>query len=469
MLQKIIRAGLQYDLPIYIERRVIPTNVITLLLLVGVAIPFFILTLVYVPIPILLVFPSAGILTCVGVLIANYFGGIKVSRFFVAGLPVYEINLYNAYLSSPTEEAMVGPFLIALGFIMVPFLVIDIKEKIFLIFTVLFCAVPMIGWPWFRDVLHLNPEQATQAIDYVASMRFGWLRYLMVSVGVIVAFGNMLGLVFISKNAEKESEIARQEAEENNLELQKQQLQLQENLKKVEQAQEEDRRRNWTAEGVSKLSEILRSGKSSEEIFDNAISMIVNYVKANQGGIFVVEKDEAEEETVIRLASCYAYSRKKFVSKEILPGQGLLGQAYLEGEYIHMTDIPQNYVNITSGLGDATPTSLLIIPLKVNESTEGLLEIAAFHHYEKHEIELAQKLSENLASYIQSNRINEHTKRLLEEAQQQAEELKAQEEEMHQNMEELAATQEEMHRKEKEYQQLIEELKSELTTTREVN
>jgi transcriptional regulator with GAF, ATPase, and Fis domain len=287
------------------------------------------------------------------------------------------------------------------------------------------------------------------------------LSYLMVSVGVIVAFGNMLGLVSISKNAEKESEIARQEAEKNNQELQNQQAQLQENLKKVEQAQEEDRRRNWAAEGITQMSEILRSGKDSKEIFDNSISMIVNYVKANQGGLFVVDKDEAEENTVIRLTSCYAYSKKKFVEKEILPGQGLLGQAYLEGEYIHMTSIPQNYVTITSGLGEATPPALLIVPLKVNELTEGLLEIAAFHNFEKHEIELIQKLGENLASFIQNNRINERTKRLLEEAQQQAEELKAQEEEMHQNMEELAATQEEMHRKEKEYQRIIEDFKQE--------
>ncbi len=461
MLQKIISAGLQYQLPLYLERRVKPTNVITLILLLGVATPFFLLTLFFAPIPILLALPLAGIITCIGVLIANQLGGIKVSRFFLAVLPVYEINLYNAYLSSPTEEAMAGPYLIGLAFVMVPFLVIDIKEKFFLISTVILTAFPMIAWPWFRDILNLSPEQMAIAAEYATSLRFGWLSYLMVIVGVLVAFGNMLGLVSISKNAEKESEIARQEAEKNNKELESQQAQLHENLKKVEQAQEEDRRRNWAAEGVTRMSEILRSGKSSQEIFDQSISLIVNYVKANQGGLFVVEKDEAEEATIIRLKSCYAYSKKKFLEKEILPGQGLLGQVYMEGEYINMTTIPQNYVKITSGLGESTPPALLIIPLKVNDVTEGLLEIASFHKFEKHEIELIQKLGENLASYIQTNRINERTRHLLSEAQQQAEELKAQEEEMHQNMEELAATQEEMYRKEKEYQRIIEELKGE--------
>jgi len=465
MIQKILRAGLQYDLPDYLERRVVPTNVVTLLLLIGVAIPFFLLTVIYVPLPILLIFPSAGIITCVGVLIANQFGGIKISRFFLACLPVYEINLYNAYLSNPDEQAMVGPFLIGLGFILVPFLVIDLKEKVFLAMTVLICAIPVIGWPWFRDVLNLTPEQVALTANYTTSLRFGWLNYLFVIVGVVVSFGSMLGMVSISRKAEKESELARQEAEKNNQELQEQQVQLHENLKKVEQAQEEDRRRNWAGEGVTKMSEILRSGKNSQEIFDSAISMIVSYVKANQGGLFVVDKDEAEEETIIKLRACYAYSKKKFIEKEVLPGQGLIGQAYMEGEAIHMTAIPQNYVHITSGLGEATPSSLYVLPLKVNEITEGLIEIAAFHKFEAHELDLLNRLGENLASYIQSNRINERTKTLLEEAQQQAEELKAQEEEMHQNMEELAATQEEMQRKEKEYQEVIEELKQELASS----
>jgi GAF domain-containing protein len=139
------------------------------------------------------------------------------------------------------------------------------------------------------------------------------------------------------------------------------------------------------------------------------------------------------------------------VNKQIAVGEGLLGQAYLEKDTIYLTDIPAGYLQITSGLGEANPACLLIVPLKTQDSVEGVLEIASFREFEDHEIAFVEKLAESIAAAIASVRINERTQNLLQEARQQAEELRSQEEEMRQNMEELVATQEEMKRKEAEY------------------
>lgn len=462
MIKKIIEAGLHREAPDYIKKRIVPVNIITMLLLVTIAIPFAILTLIFVPV--LWIFPFAGIMTCVGVLIANALGGIKYSRFFVAALPVYEINLYNAYLSTPEQNPLTGPFLVALGFIMVTILVFDLKEIKAITFTAIWCAIAMIFWPWFNSILNLSPEKLAETSYYIESLRSGWLSYVFVTLGVVVAYGSMIGIGTISKEAEKESELARSDAEKKNNELQSQQSALEENLKKVEQAQSEEKMRNWAVEGIANIAEILRSTKNSDEIFDNVISMVVNYTKSNQGGLFIVDKNEieAESKAKIRLQSCYAYSRKKYLEQEYEEGQGMIGQAYLEGQYIYLTSIPDKYINITSGLGEATPNSLLIMPLKVNDIIEGIIEIAAFDKYEDYQIEFIRKLGENIAAYIQSNRINERTNSLLKEAQEQSEELRAQEEEMRQNMEELAATQEELTRKETEYQKLTERLQNEI-------
>ena len=127
-----------------------------------------------------------------------------------------------------------------------------------------------------------------------------------------------------------------------------------------------------------------------------------------------------------------------------------------------MKEVPPSYINITSGLGDATPKCILIVPLTHEENVEGIIELASFNVLQEHEIQFVEKLAESLASYVASNRINMKTKDLLARFQQQSEELRAQEEEMRQNMEEMQATQEEIHRKEKEYIQRIEELKKEL-------
>ena len=198
------------------------------------------------------------------------------------------------------------------------------------------------------------------------------------------------------------------------------------------------------------------------------IASLVTYLKANQGGIYVVEESEQASQVSIQLASCYAYSRKKFVDQSYSPGQGLIGQAYLEKEYIYLTEVPTDYIRITSGLGESTPRAILIMPLKVNDKVEGLIEIASFTRFDQYQIAFIQKAGENIASFIQNYRINEKTRKLLEESQNQAEMLRAQEEEMRQNLEELAATQEEMHRKESEYLRQIEALKESIHTPNEL-
>jgi PAS domain S-box-containing protein len=216
---------------------------------------------------------------------------------------------------------------------------------------------------------------------------------------------------------------------------------------KLRENAEEDRRRNWSTTGLAQIGEILRAtNASTADLYDSIIRFIVKYTKSNQGGLFILN-DEDQSDLFLELVACYAFERKKFLTKKIAVGNGLVGQCFLEGESIHLLEIPEEYVNITSGLGGTTPNALLIVPLKVNEKVYGVLELASFTRYEQFEIELVEKLAETIASTISTVKVNETTRLLLERTQEQAEQMRSQEEEIRQNMEELEATQEEMRRK----------------------
>lgn len=220
-------------------------------------------------------------------------------------------------------------------------------------------------------------------------------------------------------------------------------LDMRDNLKRNTEA---ERQRNWAMAGLADFAEIIRSQNDSQALADTIISSIVRYTNSNQGSLFVVQDGAEGAEEYLQLYACYAWDKKKFEEKTIYKGQGLVGQCWQEGNPVFLTQVPAGYVHITSGLGYATPRSIFIVPLKINEAIYGVLEIASFEPYPKHKQEFIVKVCENIASAIASAKNAEQTKRLLELSRLQTESLHAQEEEMRQNMEELAATQEEMQR-----------------------
>lgn len=226
----------------------------------------------------------------------------------------------------------------------------------------------------------------------------------------------------------------------------------------------EERKRAWSIEGLAIFSDILRRNNDNLEVLSNEIiSEFIKYLGANQGAIFVVENDEhSNAEPILRMTGCYAYSRQKFIEKEVKKGEGLAGQCWIERKKIVLKDVPSDYISIQSGLGDAPPNMVLIAPIMVNDEIMGVVEIAGFEEFEDHQIDFVEKVSESIASTLKGVKTNVRTVKLLEESKDQAETMMQQEEEMRQNMEEMQATQEMFDQKEDEYRSEIGKLKKEI-------
>ena len=229
----------------------------------------------------------------------------------------------------------------------------------------------------------------------------------------------------------------------------------------MQSVKKEDGQRIWITEGLAKFSEVLRTSieQDANDFRFILISEIIQYMKASHGVLFLTE--EEDDSIHIKAKASYAYSRKKLIHLDFKPGEGLIGQAYQEKDIINLTDIPEDFINITSGLGHSLPRNVLIVPLLFDNKVMGLIELASFNLIQPHEIEFMEKLSSIIASAMHNASINEKTQDLLNHSKLQTEQMRAQEEEMRQNMEELQATQEEMQRKERETQEALNDLEKE--------
>ncbi len=239
-------------------------------------------------------------------------------------------------------------------------------------------------------------------------------------------------------------------------------LDLRDNLKRAKEEEEkrkiEDYQRRRVSEGLAKFAEILRGHhKDLKKLAEEIIINLVRYLNANQG-VFFILNDKDPNNVYLELYAAYAWNRKKYLEKKIALGEGLIGAVAVEKFTIYMTDVPEDYIEIKSGTGEADPRAILIVPLKVEDNVLGVIELATFEEFKPYEIELVEKIGENIASTLQNIRINEKTEELLRRSQQQAEEMKRQEEIMRKTIGELKRSQEENLKKEQQLKKLLEDL-----------
>lgn len=226
----------------------------------------------------------------------------------------------------------------------------------------------------------------------------------------------------------------------------------------LQEASIRDEERNKIVLCNSEVGNILRAHNQLDVMGDELLPYLCKKINSIQGALYIVDEDD-NGKPIIRLTNTFAYNKKKTIKKEFKFGEGLVGQSAIEMYMVHRTEIPRDYVSITSGLlGEQRPQSLLIMPLITNEKVYGLLEFASIYKFKNLEIEIIKDVSEIIAQTIFNLQVNERTSKLLNESQRMSSELKEQSVILQQNAEEMQATQEELQRTNQKLNLQIEEV-----------
>ena len=191
-------------------------------------------------------------------------------------------------------------------------------------------------------------------------------------------------------------------------------------------------RQSWVTSGLSGLGQQLQGDHRLEDLGQKALEYLANYLRADVGAGYVVDCADGG----LRLFGGYALPRERLQQK-LLPGEGLAGQAAASRKLLHVSDVPAQHLQISSGTGQSSPLQLMLVPAMENGEVFAVIELGFLRPVGEAERSLLERASESLAVAIRSGLDRSRLETLLEETRRQSEELQAQQEELRVSNEEL--------------------------------
>ncbi|MEA2191165.1 MAG: hypothetical protein QOI73_1286, partial [Solirubrobacteraceae bacterium] len=193
---------------------------------------------------------------------------------------------------------------------------------------------------------------------------------------------------------------------------------------------------DWLNTNLARISGLMQGQRDLAAVTRLIMSEISPLVSAQHGAFFLTESHNGDDPD-LRLIASYGYKRRKSVSNHFKFGEGLVGQAALEGSSILITDAPADYVKVTSGLGDSVPVNIMVMPILFEEQVLAVVELASLRAFSDVNQAFLEQLAETLGVVLNAIIANRRTEELLEQSQSLAEELQSQSEELQSQQDEL--------------------------------
>ncbi len=229
---------------------------------------------------------------------------------------------------------------------------------------------------------------------------------------------------------------------------------------------------DWLKTNLARFTRMLQGQRDLQTVSKQILSELAPLVFA-QHGVFYT-KDGQAEQPMLKLLSTYAYRERKHLANQFHLGEGLVGQAALEKDRILLTEVPHDYIKINSGLGEATPMNVIVLPVVFENEVKAVIELASFQRFSETHLAFLDQLTESIAIVLNTIEAGMRQEELLKQSQSLAEELQGQQRELtetNQRLEQqarsLQASEELLKQQREQLQQTNEELeeKAELLAT----
>ncbi|HKP73550.1 MAG TPA: response regulator, partial [Pyrinomonadaceae bacterium] len=237
------------------------------------------------------------------------------------------------------------------------------------------------------------------------------------------------------------------------------------NLKETTQKNTEQ---DWLKTNLARFTRMLQGQRDMTTVSQLVLSELAPLVEAQQGVFYVNNSNNGHP--IMKLLGGYAYTERKNLSNQYKEGEGLVGQCVLEKERILLTNVPDNYIRISSGLGESVPLNIIVLPVLFEGEVKAVIELASFNRFNDTHLTFLDQLTESIGIVLNTIEANSRTEDLLlqsqslaGELQSQQDELKKKNEQLEQQAESLRESEELLKSQQEELQQTNEELQEKAT------
>jgi HAMP domain-containing protein/signal transduction histidine kinase/CheY-like chemotaxis protein len=194
---------------------------------------------------------------------------------------------------------------------------------------------------------------------------------------------------------------------------------------------------DWLKSNLAKFTQMLQGQKDLNTVTKRILSELAQVVSAHYGAFYILKQDDETQKTTLKLFAAYAYKEEKNIPREFAMGEGLIGQVAFEKERILLTNVPQGYIKINSGLGKVKPANLIILPVLFENNVKAVIELASLDDFSETHLDFLGQLTESIGIVLNTIETNSRTEELLTQSQSLAGELKIQQEELRRTNDEL--------------------------------
>jgi signal transduction histidine kinase/DNA-binding response OmpR family regulator/HAMP domain-containing protein len=212
---------------------------------------------------------------------------------------------------------------------------------------------------------------------------------------------------------------------------------INEMIHNLKETTEKTTEQDWLKTNLTRFTRMLQGQRDPMTVSKMILSELAPLVHAEHGVFYGMVGSNGSPPRLAFQAG-YAYKQRTNLAREFNLGEGLIGQCALEKRRILVTDVPADYIRITSGVGEATPANIIVLPVLFESDVRAVIELASFRSFSPTHLDFLDQLMESIGIVLNTIEANSRTEELLTQSQSLANELQSQQDRLQRTNEELA-------------------------------